>query len=73
MPAYLISHRSGQHGDIHIEDDALTVDVILGWATFRDAAGGIALAIPSDQVASIQRIDADAQGQENSDGPAPEG
>lgn len=70
MAAYLIRHRSGQHGDIHIEDDGLTVDVTPGWAAFRDATGDIALAIPTDQVASIQRIDPPRKTTE--DRPAPE-
>lgn len=56
MPAYLIRHRQGQHGDILIEDPDLTLDSRHGWAVLTDQHGTV-LAIPVDQVASIQRID----------------
>jgi hypothetical protein len=69
MPAYLIHHRQGQRGDILIQEDDLTIQLRNGWATFR-SAGSIALAIPADQIATIQRIDPDQDGQPE-DKPAP--
>lgn len=66
MPAYLIRHRQGQHGDILIEDPALSLAISDGWAVLTDLHG-IALAIPVDQVASIQRIDDTDSGQAQHD------
>ncbi|MEU1071928.1 MULTISPECIES: hypothetical protein [unclassified Streptomyces] len=60
MPAYLIRHRQGEHGDILAEDvDTLTLND--HWAILHDH-GGIAFAIPIDHVASIERVD-EPQGQ----------
>lgn len=56
MPAYLVTHTQGQHGDIRIEDAMLTLEVTSQWAIFTDGQG-IALALPTEQVASIQRVD----------------
>ena len=56
MPAYLISHAAGQRGDMLVEDDALTLEIRDGWAILTDQAG-IAVAIPTEHVASIQRVD----------------
>lgn len=57
MPAYVIRHAKGQHGDIYMDDDpALTMEFNEGWAIFTDA-DGVALIIPAGQVASIQRVD----------------
>lgn len=72
MPAYLVQHRSGQRGDMLIEDPDLTVEYANGWAVFSDAAGP-SLAIPADQVASVQRIDPDSDEQTDSDVTAQEG
>lgn len=68
MPAYLIRHRQGQHGDILIEDPGLTLDSRHGWAVLADQHGTV-LAIPVDQVASIQRIDNLDGGQTQHDSP----
>lgn len=72
MPAYLITHKGGQRDDIHIDGDDLTLTFQHGWAVFTDTTGPC-LAIPADRGATIQRIDPDQDGQETSDGPAPEG
>ncbi|MER5461661.1 hypothetical protein ABT010_13425 [Streptomyces sp. NPDC002668] len=56
MPAYLVTHAKSQHGDIRIEDDTLTLKVTTQWAIFTDGQG-VALALPTEQVASIQRVD----------------
>lgn len=56
MPAYLVSHAKGQRGDALIEDPDLTLDIRDGWAVLTDAQG-IAYAVPTEQVASIQRVD----------------
>lgn len=69
MSAYLIRHRNGQRGDILIDEDDLTLDLRDGWAVFT-SAGTTALAVPSDQVATIQRIDPDDTGNTD-DKPAP--
>lgn len=69
MPAYLVQHRAGQHGDILITEDDLTLDLRDGWAIFT-SAGTTALAIPADEVATIQRIDPDDMGNTD-DKPAP--
>lgn len=69
MPAYLITHAKGQRGDILIEDPTLTLNIRDGWAILTDT-NGIALAIPADHVATIQRVD---EPPEPNDGPAPEG
>lgn len=58
MPAYLISHRAGQRGDMLVEDPALTLDIQDGWAILADDTG-ICAAIPADTIASIQRIGPD--------------
>lgn len=68
VPAYLIRHRQGQHGDILIEDPNLTLDSRHGWAVLTDQHGTV-LAIPVDQVASIQRIDNLDDGQAQDDSP----
>jgi hypothetical protein len=62
MPAYLVQHRNGQRGDILIQEDDLTIQLRNGWATFH-SAGTIALALPADLVAAIQRIDPEDTGQ----------
>jgi hypothetical protein len=67
MPAYLIRHRQGQQGDILIEDPDLTLDSRHGWAVLTDQHGTV-LAIPVDQVASIQRINDLDGGQAQDDG-----
>ncbi|MFF3324957.1 hypothetical protein [Streptomyces sp. NPDC002889] len=56
MPAYLVTHTKAQRGDILIEDDTLTLEVTSQWAIFTDHQG-VALALPAEQVASIQRVD----------------
>lgn len=56
MPAYLISHTAGQRGDMLVEDSALTLHIRDGWAILTDDQG-IALALPPEQVACIQRVD----------------
>ncbi|MGW7597217.1 hypothetical protein [Streptomyces antimycoticus] len=78
MPAYLIQHRGGQRGDMLISDDNLAVHITNGWIVFTDDDGpeAVVLALPAGQVASIQRIDPDTDGQEQDDatakGPAPQ-
>jgi hypothetical protein len=66
MPAYLIHHPGGQHGDILVEDDHLTLTFSGNWAIFSDI-GGPTLAIPAEQSASIQRVD-----EPQDHGPAPQ-
>jgi hypothetical protein len=66
MPAYLITHAKNQRGDMLVEDTDLTLEIRDGWAILTDGQG-IALALPTEQVASIQRVDED-QDQE----PAPQ-
>ena len=66
MPAYLVSHTKAQRGDALVEDPELTLQVRDGWAILTDAQG-IAYAVPTEQVASIERVD-DTQDQE----PAPQ-
>ena len=56
MPAYLVAHAKGQRGDALIEDPDLTLEIRDGWAILADAHG-IAYAVPTEQVASIQRVD----------------
>ncbi|MFD7705697.1 hypothetical protein [Streptomyces sp. NPDC059786] len=57
MPAYLVVHPRGQkRDDALIEGDDLTLDIQGSWAVLSDR-NGICLAIPSEQGASIQRID----------------
>ncbi|MFB7647139.1 hypothetical protein ACFC0S_16805 [Streptomyces sp. NPDC056084] len=56
MPAFLIRHRQGQQGDVLIQDDTLTLTLDGGWAILHDEHD-LVLAVPKDQVASIQRID----------------
>ena len=78
MPAYLVQHRGGQRGDMLVEDDKLAVHLTNGWIVFTDDDGpeAVVLALPADQVASIQRIDPDDAGNTTSDttaeGPAPQ-
>lgn len=57
MPAFLIRHTKGQHGDILIEADGLDVRFTEGWATFVGPDGALALAVPTTHIASIQRVD----------------
>jgi hypothetical protein len=56
VPAYLISHSAGQRGDVLVEDPALTLQIRDGWAILTDEQG-IALALPTEHVACIQRVD----------------
>lgn len=65
-PAYLITHAKSQRGDILVEDPTLTLDIRDGWAIFTDHQG-VALALPAEQVACIQRVD---EGQDQK--PAPQ-
>lgn len=69
MPAYIVQHPKGQRGDMLIEDPNLTLTFSGNWAIFADS-NGTYLAIPAEQAASIQRIDADSAGQ-TEDKPAP--
>lgn len=64
MPAYLITHTEPRCSDILIEDEHLTLDIRDGWAILTDQHG-IALALPAEHVAVIQRVD------EDQDEPAP--
>lgn len=66
MPAYLVAHAKSHRGDMLIEDQHLTLNLAPGWVAFSDQTG-IVLALPAEQVASIQRVDG-PQDQE----PAPE-
>ncbi|MFH8804065.1 hypothetical protein ACH4F6_31505 [Streptomyces sp. NPDC017936] len=57
MPRYLIVHpRDQKRDDVLIEDPSLSLRFEAGWAILSDA-GGVCLAIPSGQGASIQRVD----------------
>lgn len=57
MPAYLIVHpRDQRRDDVLVEDDDLTLTFQAGWAVLVDSKG-VCLAIPSEQGASIQRVD----------------
>lgn len=79
MAAYMIRHAKGQQGDILIEDDDLAVNFTSGWVVFTDdhptLETAVVLAIPTEHVAAIQRIDPDDDGQEPDDttvkGPVP--
>ncbi|MET7924736.1 hypothetical protein ABZT43_12220 [Streptomyces sp. NPDC005349] len=55
MPAYLIQHAAGQRGDMLIED-ALSLEIRDGWAIVTDGQG-IAVAMPTEHVACITRVD----------------
>ncbi|MYR29868.1 MULTISPECIES: hypothetical protein [unclassified Streptomyces] len=66
MPTYLITPAENGGGDVLIEDDALVLTLTERWARFSDA-DGIVLALPVEQIASIQRVDEDEDQQE----PAP--
>lgn len=65
MPRYLITHAKGQRGDMLIEDPDLTVEYAHGWAIFRDKPSfdrsSVVLALPAEQVASIERVDEEAE------------
>lgn len=68
MPAYLISLTSG-HDDIIVEDDELTVGFLDGgWVAFYEGhpseGGELALALPRQQVTTIQRIEPEQTTQE---------
>ena len=60
MPAYLVAHAKNQRGDALIEDPDLTLQIHDGWAILTDALG-IAYAVPTEQVASIHRVDEDQE------------
>lgn len=60
MPAYLVAHAKNQRGDMLIQDADLTLDIRDGWAVFTDGQG-IAYAVPTEHVASIQRVDQDQE------------
>lgn len=61
MPAYLIVHpREQRRDDVLIEADDLTLRFETGWAILADSQG-VCLAIPSEQGASIQRVDQPAE------------
>ncbi|MFP8944711.1 hypothetical protein ACLIYM_25210 [Streptomyces fenghuangensis] len=62
MPGYLIRHARGQREDVLIEDPGLHVTFIRGWVVFTEGephteGGTVVLAIPTEQVASVQRVD----------------
>ncbi|WP_282790922.1 hypothetical protein [Streptomyces sp. CC224B] len=56
MPAYLIVHAERRREDMLVEDPALTLQIRDGWAVITDTHG-IALALPTEHVACIQRVD----------------
>lgn len=58
MPAYLITHAESRRGDVLVEADDLTLTLTERWARLTDTAG-IVLAVPVEQVASVQRVDAE--------------
>jgi len=61
MAAYLVIHPRGQKkDDVLIQDDDLTLTFQGGWAVFTDSRG-VCLAIPSEQGATIQRVDETGQ------------
>lgn len=60
MPRYLIAHAKNQRGDMLVEDPDLTLEIRDGWAILTDGQG-IALALPTEQVASIQRVDEETE------------
>lgn len=61
MPAYRITHAENKRGDMLIEDPALRLAFEAGWVVFRDKIsfeqGSVVLALPAEQVASVQRVD----------------
>ena len=61
MPSYLVIHAENKRGDMLIEDPALTLAFEAGWVVFRDKIsferGSVVLALPAEQVASVQRVD----------------
>lgn len=61
MPGYLIRHAKGPHGDIHIEDPGLTVKLRAGWLYIHDTHDQLVLAVPAEQIASVQRVDEDQE------------
>ncbi|MGW7087518.1 hypothetical protein ACWGH2_29035 [Streptomyces sp. NPDC054871] len=67
MPAYLIIHAERRREDMLVEDPALTLNIRDGWAILTDDHG-IALALPTEHVACIQRVDPELEDQT----PAPE-
>ena len=60
MPRYLIAHAKNQRGDMLVEDPELTLEIRDGWAILADGQG-IALALPTEQVDSIRRLDEEAE------------
>ncbi|MFE0088771.1 hypothetical protein [Streptomyces sp. NPDC059016] len=60
MPAYLITHAESRRGDMLIEDPDLVLALTDNWARFNDQHG-IVLAIPTERIASIQRVDEDQE------------
>jgi hypothetical protein len=69
VPAYLVVHsRDQRRDDVLIESDDLTLRFETGWAVLADTHG-VCLAIPSEQGASIQRVD---EPQESEQEPAPQ-
>ncbi|MFF9624270.1 hypothetical protein [Streptomyces griseosporeus] len=57
MPRYLIVHpRDQRRDDVLVEGSDLELFFTAGWAVLSDT-GGVCLAIPSGQGASIQRVD----------------
>lgn len=56
MPAFPIRHPGKTSDDLLVEDPALTLAFVNGWAVFTDTAG-ICLAIPGEAGAHIERVD----------------
>ncbi|MFD7861858.1 hypothetical protein [Streptomyces sp. NPDC059783] len=56
MPAYVISPADTKQGDVCIDDPELKLDLGPHWAVLS-TPDGIAYAMPTAQVAAIQRLD----------------
>lgn len=56
MPRYLIAHAASQSGNAYIDEPELTVELTDHWVLFT-TPDGLALAIPAQHIAYIQRDD----------------
>lgn len=56
MPRYLIAHAAGPSGNVYIDEPDLALELTDQWALFTTPVG-LALAIPIQHIAYIQRDD----------------
>ncbi|WP_328313097.1 hypothetical protein OG432_24460 [Streptomyces sp. NBC_00442] len=56
MPRYLIAHTAGPSGNTYIDEPELAVELSDSWAVFTTPTG-LALAVPAQHIAYIQRDD----------------